>query len=142
MAEVDRILLYKNELEQNIQMPASEWFVDEVEPRNGYLSGKIRRTKVINNSCIFHDGNSRGCRLHRLALEKGFDPHLIKPLVCFLFPLTWDDMDNLYVSEFLEELPCRNCGAPILEAQIDELKCYLGEAFINEVKLMKSRTDR
>lgn len=141
LVEIDRILAFKDELERQTSIPASGWFIDDVEPRDGYLDGLIKRTRVIGGSCVFHDDEARGCRLHRLALEKGFDPHSIKPLVCFLFPVTWDDT-TLYISEFLEELPCRHIGSPILDAQIEELRCYLGDDFVNEVKKLRENTGK
>ena len=136
LQEIDRILVFKDELERQTPLPVSEWFIDDVEPRDGYLSDIIKRTRVVNGSCVFHDNEARGCRLHRLALEKGFDPHTIKPLVCFLFPVTWDNT-TLYISEFLEELPCRHIGTPVLDSQLEELTYYLGEAFIDEVNRLR-----
>ena len=139
VSEMNRILTYRDELEQRTSLPASEWFTTETEPRNGFPSGEIVRTRVIDNRCVFLGKISRGCHLHALALEKGLDPHDIKPLICFLFPLTWDN-SCLYVSEFLNELPCRNTGELILEAQIPELRMYLGDEFVSEIKQLQINT--
>ncbi|MBN2238305.1 MAG: YkgJ family cysteine cluster protein [Dehalococcoidales bacterium] len=135
--EVERILSFKDDIENRINIPATEWFTDETEPRTGFPSGKIMRTRVVNGRCVFLNRVSRGCHLHALALEKGIDPHSIKPLICFLFPFTWED-SCLYVSEFLDELPCHNAGDLILDAQIPELKAYLGDEFVSEVKQLQS----
>jgi Fe-S-cluster containining protein len=134
ITEVERILTYRDELEKRIGIPASDWFMEATESRTEFPSGKIKMTRVHLNSCIFHDNVLRGCHLHRLALEKGIDPHSIKPMVCFLFPLTWDG-SFLYVSEFLDELPCKNTGARIMESQINEIRRYIGDDFIKEIEL-------
>jgi len=137
-AEVERILAYKNELETRLHIPVSDWFLAETEQRPEFPSGKVKRTRINNNQCIFHDNISRGCHLHRFALEKGMDPHLLKPMVCFLFPLTWGG-SYLYVSDFLDELPCKNTGVPIFESQRNELMLYLGDDFIKEMEQPKIR---
>ena len=136
--EVERILAYKNDLENRLHIPASDWFSAEVEQRTEFPSGKVKRTRTNNNHCVFHNNISRGCHLHHFALEKGLDPHVIKPIVCFLFPLTWDD-SYLYVSEFLDELPCKNTGLLILESQRNELMFYLGDDFMQEIEQIKIR---
>lgn len=136
IAEAEKIKLYKDDIEKRTGIPAPEWFSQEAEEAKGFPSEKIVRTRVQNNKCVFHDNISRGCHLHRIALEKGFDPHSIKPMICFLFPLTWEG-SCLYVSEFLDELPCKNTGMTILESQMNEMNLYLGEEFIKEVKSLQ-----
>lgn len=136
--EADRILDYKDALESRTGIPASEWFYDDIEKRPEFPSGKIVKTRVNNNKCIFHDNRSRGCYLHRLALENGLNPHLLKPMICFLFPLTWDG-SHLHVSEFLDELPCKSMGIPIFEAQCNELIIYLGDGFYKEMDTIKKQ---
>ena len=132
ISEAGRILTYREDLEKKINVPAEEWFLEGTESLIGFPSEEIKRTRVINGKCVFHNINSRGCYLHQFALERGIDPHSIKPMICFLFPLTWEG-SCLYVSEFLEELPCKNIGVTILESQIHEMSLYLGEEFIKEV---------
>jgi hypothetical protein len=47
--------------------------------------------------------------------------------------LTWDG-DYLYVSEFLDELPCRHEGLLISDCLREELDYYLGGEFVRELK--------
>lgn len=138
IAEVARILTYKDDLERKLGIPASDWFEHDIERRVEFPSGKIVKTRVIGEKCVFHDNRERGCYLHRLALEKGFDPHLLKPMICFLFPLTWDG-SYLHVSEFLDELPCKGTGTPIFEAQSSELLTYMGNDFYREMEIIKEQ---
>jgi Fe-S-cluster containining protein len=138
IAEAARILSYKDELEQRLGIPSYDWFEHDIEQRTEFPSGIILKTGVKDNKCIFHDNKERGCHLHRLALEKGLDPHLLKPMICFLFPLTWDGT-YLHVSEFLDELPCKGMGIPIFEAQGNELLIYMGDEFYKEMMTLKEQ---
>jgi hypothetical protein len=130
-------MAYKDELERRLGISASKWFTGELEANTDYPSKYVRRTSVFNGNCIFHDWTSRGCLLHRMALEKDIDPHRIKPMVCFFFPLPWDG-DYLHVAEFLDELPCRGQGEPVLDSVINDLKYYLGEETAAEIERLKS----
>lgn len=134
ITEEERILSFREELENRTGIPAREWFTDEIILRPEFPSGRTKKTRVYNNKCVFHNSVSRGCHLHSLALEMGLDPHSIKPMVCFLFPLTWDN-PYLYVSDFLDELPCKNSGVLLLDSLLDEMKYYLGDDFVQEVRL-------
>lgn len=135
--EVERIYRHRVQLEDRLGIPASVWFHDEVVVRPEFPSGRVRNTRVVNGACAFHNNRGRGCHLHGYALEQGIDPHLIKPMVCFLFPLTWDG-DYLYVSEFLDELPCRHGGLLICDSQLEELACYLGGEFVREMEAARN----
>lgn len=130
--EVAAISVYRNEIELRLGIPFSGWFHPEIEEQPAFPSARIQRTRVINGKCVFHDGVVRGCHLHRFAMENGIDPHLIKPMVCFLFPITWDG-SHLHVSEFLDELPCKDKGESIFMLQRNELCLYLGEQFVREI---------
>lgn len=136
--EAARILSYKDDLERILGIPSSGWFEHDIEQRAEFPSGIILKTRVNDNKCVFHDNKERGCHLHRLAIEKGFDPHLLKPMICFLFPLTWDG-SYLHVSDFLDELPCKGTGIPIFEAQGSELLMYMGDEFYREMVTIKEQ---
>jgi Fe-S-cluster containining protein len=128
-AEIDKILLYKRKLELILGIPAEEWFSDKVDYDGDYPSGQCVRTRVYDGKCVFHNRRDRGCTLHQLAIEEGVDQHELKPMVCSLFPVTWNN-GCLFVSEYLEELPCANQGVSVFEAQKDELHFYLCDDFI------------
>ena len=138
LVEVERIMSYKDKLESLTGRDSAQWFVDNAEANADYPSGVIRRTRVYDGNCVFHNRASRGCILHGMALEKGIDPHQIKPMVCFFFPLTWDG-DYLHVAEFLDELYCRQCGVLIIDSLLDEIRYYLGEEVAGEMELDRKR---
>jgi len=131
--ERDRILGYASALEARLTIPASVWFEDEVIEDPDYPSGEAFRTRVYRNKCVFYNHDARGCGLHSFALEEGLDWRVLKPMVCVLFPLSWEE-GQLLVSAFLDELPCRGQGPSVFEAQRDELRLYLGDSFVSELE--------
>jgi len=135
---MERILSYESQLEAKLGIPSSEWFKDEIEIDTNYPSGETIMTRIYNNKCVFYKHSHRGCSLQRLCIEKGMDIHLLKPMVCCLFPITWEK-GRLLVSGFLEELPCRDNGISVFEAQKGELRIYLGDDFVTELERRQYR---
>jgi hypothetical protein len=74
VVEIGRILAYKDELETRLGISGSKWFNGDIEAKADYPSKYVKRTSVFNGNCIFHDWTSRGCLLHRMAIEKGIEP--------------------------------------------------------------------
>lgn len=140
IAEVNRIMACRGALEKRLGLPSSEWFYPEADIRAEFPSGRVLRTRVYDK-CVFYDSRRRGCHLHSLALEMGIDPHLLKPMVCFLFPITWDGT-CLHVAEFLDELPCKDQGQLIFRSQKEELLTYLGPEFVMEIEKQAELTSR
>lgn len=128
-AEMKRILKYASELGPILAIPSSQWFNADVQCDSDFSSGECGRTRVYANKCVFHNNKGRGCAIHLFAIEQGIDWHMLKPMVCSLFPITWEG-ERLFVSYFLDELPCSNQGMRVFEAQKGELKVYLGNDFV------------
>lgn len=106
ISERDKILAYARDLQTMLRVPASRWFEEQIVENPDFPSGQTTRSKVYRQRCVFYDHSLRSCYLHRFAIEKGIDPHLLKPMVCFLFPLTWQN-GCLSISQFLDELPLK-----------------------------------
>ncbi len=134
-AEVARIMTYQKELEILLKIPAALWFRERKRKDTDYPSGEFRRTQTYHDRCVFYTAEPRGCALHCFALKKGLDPHQLKPMVCFLFPITWEQ-GRLFLNSLFEELPCKNQGRVIFEAQKPELRVYFGREFVSELEKM------
>jgi hypothetical protein len=52
---------------------------------------------------LSHDG--RGCAIHRASIEGGWDFHGVKPHVCRLFPLSYDD-EAIVLSDDYPDYSC------------------------------------
>jgi len=134
-AEMYTILAYEKKLEPMVGIPSCRWFNAELERNSDSPSGECTRTKVYANKCVFYNHKSRGCTLHIFAAKEGIDHHLLKPMVCSLFPVSWEN-GRLYVSTYLDELPCVDHGISVFEAQKGELRYYFGDGFVRSLEVL------
>ncbi len=89
------------------------WFGDEVVEDPDYPSGKVVRTEVWNDGCIFLAHDRRGCAIHRASLEQGWDLNGVKPAICRLFPLSYED-DTIVIADEYPEYSCAHVDGPSL----------------------------
>lgn len=137
MGERDKILLFSRELEAELGIPSYQWFEETVTSDPEYPSGEVVRTKVRRNRCVFSSQDHRGCHLTKVSAPGGIGSPRVKPMVCSIFPVTWD-RGRLLISDFLDDLPCKGHGIPIFEAQKEELRIHFGDALITELERMAS----
>ncbi len=84
---------------------AAPWFAPEVEADPDFPSGARTRTTRLGDGCVFLAHDRRGCAIHRAALEGGWDLHGVKPMICRLWPLTWDE-DSLGLADDYVDYTC------------------------------------
>lgn len=146
MAAIDG---YRSELETYLGVPREDWFRDDpadvgIVPEPEYAGGAYTRTGLAelpdgrsphsDVACVFLDPNGRGCRLHRFALERGIDVHDIKPMVCLLFPLSFDQRTLEPAAEFTtDDLVCRGPGANLYQAAREDVRYYFGPELVAEL---------
>jgi Fe-S-cluster containining protein len=93
---------------------AAPWFTEQVEEDPDYPSGRHVRTATFRGGCVFLAHDKRGCAIHRAAFEQGWDFHGVKPNICRLFPLSYDE-DVICISDDYEDYDCADApGAPTL----------------------------
>jgi Fe-S-cluster containining protein len=142
---------YRAELESYLGVPRADWFRDDpsdvgFKPEPEYPGGSYTRTEIVelppgrsphnDMACVFLDPNGRGCRIHRFALERGIDVHDIKPMVCLLFPLSFDQRTLEPASEFDEDNPdlvCQGPGATLYQAARTDVLYYFGQEMVAEL---------
>ena len=90
-----------------------EWFESEVEYDKDYPSGAVVRTQVVDDGCLFLRHDLRGCAIHRASIEKGWDFRGVKPAICRLFPLSYED-DAIVIADEYEEYSCAHVDGPTL----------------------------
>ena len=66
-------------------------------------------------------------------MSYAFDYHAIKPTVCWVFPLTWDEQVLEPAEEALTDLVCLGEGPTLYEMARDELKAAFGEPLVEEL---------
>ncbi len=99
-----------------------------------FPGGGYTRTAVKDGSCVFLDRKGRGCLLHTYAAAHGLDHRQFKPLVCALFPITFEDR-LLHPSEEVKDasLVCVGPGPTLYKAVRDDLAYYFGTDFVVEL---------
>jgi Fe-S-cluster containining protein len=139
--ERERLLAVKNELEAFLGVPSAEWFKPEVFDDPDYPTGKFVRANVKNGACVFLNRGGRGCGIHAFALKTGRDYHALKPMVCWLFPVTWDKGVMRPNSDVKDDLACANTGPTLYEGARDEIRVHFGEALVAELDGLAKQVD-
>jgi Fe-S-cluster containining protein len=108
----------------------TRWFDPEEEIDSDYPSGRVVRTEVFGGGCIFLAHDRRGCAIHRASIEQGWDMRGVKPAICRLFPLSYED-DAIVIADEYPEYSCAHVEGPslyrITRATLAEL---FGEALV------------
>jgi Fe-S-cluster containining protein len=106
------------------------WFDPVEEVDADYPSGKVVRTEVYRDGCIFLAHDRRGCAIHRAALEHGWDFRGVKPAICRLFPLSYEE-DAIVIADEYPEYSCAHTAGPTLyRITRDALADIFGEALV------------
>jgi Fe-S-cluster containining protein len=115
LAERTAILGHAAEIRALLRRPLAEarWFDPEEEVDPDYPSGRVVRTEVVDGGCIFLAHDRRGCAIHRASLENGWDFRGVKPAICRLFPLSYEQ-DTIVIADEYPEYSCAHVEGPTL----------------------------
>jgi len=113
--ERDALLARADEIRPLLHAGAQNepWFDEDVEEDEDYPSGEVVRSAVWNDRCIFRAHDGRGCVIHRAALERGWALRDIKPAICRLFPLSYEE-DTICLADEYAEYSCAHVDGPTL----------------------------
>ncbi len=142
LAERDRILAVKDELQPFVAAPPEAWFTTDEQMDPEYESGRFVRTRRAKGGCVFLSPKGRGCAIHAYALSKGQDYHRIKPMVCWLFPITWDQGVLRPSSDMKDDLMCKGNGPVLYDMVRDELVHAFGQALVVELDAVRAGLSR
>jgi Fe-S-cluster containining protein len=95
------------------EVQRAEWFDNEVEEDPDYPSGKVVRTSLHEDRCLFLAHDQRGCAIHRASIERGWDFRGVKPAICRLFPLSYEE-DTILIADEYPEYSCAHVEGPTL----------------------------
>ncbi len=128
-----RILAHADGLSAWIALPPERWFGEERDDLE-YPTGRVLRTTVVDGACVFLRRDGRGCQLHRFALERGLDYHLLKPMISAIFPATFYEA-TLGVAAEVDDgsLVCLDRGDTVYRSVRSELTYYFGAALVEEL---------
>ncbi len=77
--------------------------------------------------------------IHSFCLKNGMDYHDLKPMICCLFPLTFDE-GLLSPSPEVDDqtLICLGAGSSLYQGIREELEYYFGQEFIGELDTIEA----
>lgn len=133
LTERDAIFAHAEQLRSLLTPGARDapWFTTEVQEDPDYPSGRHVRTATYEGGCVFLSHDRRGCAIHRAALEGGWDFHQVKPHICRLFPLSYED-DAFVLSDDFVDYDCADRpGAPsVYRVARDTIAAVFGPALV------------
>ena len=131
----ERIFAMASELEQYTRTHREEWFDASETCEDDEAPGQLwLRTAVKNGGCVFLNPTGRGCMLHSFSLDRNMDYHDLKPLVCAIFPLTFEEGLLIHADEVEDrELVCVGEGPSLYQGVRAELLYYFGSEMIDEL---------
>ena len=123
----------------------ARWFdTSDPEEDPDFPAEVVIRTAVQgiaeDSGCVFLACAARGCALHHAAIAGGFDPAEIKPAVCRLYPLTFDE-GTLRCSEDFVLYSCADAptGPPIYRLLRSTIGDVFGTALIDQLDDAETR---
>lgn len=137
---VEKIEQQKKEILPFVRPPEGDWFEPKYTYYEEYAGNQYTRINPQGPRCAFISRDQRGCGLHRYALSKGMDYHEIKPLVCILFPLNFEE-GILSIAPELDDnsLVCAGAGASAYQSIRNELNYYFGQGFLEELDALEKQ---
>ncbi len=135
--DVKNILKNEYYIKEKIQIDAKSFF-KEVFKDDDFPSGKATYIPKRGNACIFINKKGRGCLLHSILLSKHIDYHLLKPILCCLFPVSFDKGLLCPAPEFnKKEFACLKGDKSLYDGSRDEVKYYFGEGLVRELDKLR-----
>ena len=129
------------ELEAFSGVPREQWFQDQVFADGDFAGGRYRPTQVAHGNCILHDRRGRGCHIHALCLQQDRDYHEIKPIICWLFPLTVEATVLCPQNSVIDKsLVCGPDGVTLYRSQRGELRWLFGPELVAELDTLEQET--
>lgn len=137
---VEKIQQQNDEILPFVRLPEGEWFEEEYTYYEEYVGNEYTRIKTQGTRCAFISKDQRGCGLHRYAISKQMDYHEIKPLVCILFPLSFEEGILLIAPELDDDsLVCAGAGTSVYRSIRSELEYYFGLEFVQELDKIEQK---
>jgi Fe-S-cluster containining protein len=131
---VARLDAASDELERYTGVARERRFTGECNEDVEFPGGRQTRTRVEDGACVFRSRTARGCSIHSFALSLAIDFHELKPMVCVLFPVTFD-YGLLHCSNEIEDrsLQCYGEGPTIYDGVRSEIEWYFGAELVAEL---------
>lgn len=135
---VERLGAVAGELQQFTGVSLERAFTGEWNDDKEFPGARQTRTRVEDGACVFRGRGTRGCQIHSFAVSRGTDYHELKPMVCILFPVTFDYGLLHPSNEILDRtLQCIDDGPTLYQGVRDEIAWYFGAELVAELDAME-----
>jgi hypothetical protein len=134
IAERDAILERGSEIVALLRkdVAGKRWFGEDETRDDDFPSGRYVRTTTHDGGCIFLAHDRRGCAIHRASVEGAWDYHGVKPHVCRLFPLSYDERAILLSDDYPDYSCSRDRSAPtVYRVGRDAVGAIFGTALVD-----------
>lgn len=112
------------------EVAGQPWFTTDEVVDADYPSGRVVRTTVWNDGCLFLAHDRRGCAIHRASIDNQWDLHGVKPNICRLFPLTYFG-DTIAIADEYPEYSCAHGGGvSVYRFARNDLAAIFGDALV------------
>jgi Fe-S-cluster containining protein len=142
VGERDQILHHAAQIRTILRPEARNmpWFTGDVEVDADFPSGSHVRTRTFRGGCVFLAHDQRGCAIHRASIEAGWDFHGVKPHVCRLFPLSYEE-ESIVISDDYADYSCAYLpDAPTLYRNgRDTLRAIFGDDLVRAMDAAEAR---
>ena len=139
-ANVKRLAAHAEALEAYVDVPGKQWFKAVYSEDAEFPGSRYTRTRVKDGACVFLNRTGRGCLIHRYCMDQGIDFHELKPLVCSLFPVSFNDGLLFPSAEILDNsLQCLGNGPTLYRGAREDVRHYFGAELVAELDTLEAR---
>jgi Fe-S-cluster containining protein len=139
LPNVERVRTVTDALSVEVRYPRTAWFKETATEDREYPGGAYTRTRSVEGACVFLNRSGRGCLIHKYCLEKGLDYHQLKPLVCILFPISFNEGLFFPAEEITDgSLVCLGPGPTLYRSSRDEIRYYFGDEMVAELDAIEA----
>jgi len=141
VGERDGILAHADQIKEILDPEVRDlpWFHDEETVDVDFPSGRFVRTRTHSDGCIFLRHDKRGCAVHRASIEANWDFNGIKPNICRLFPMSYDD-ESIVMSDDYADYSCAfEPGTPtVYQVGRPDLLAIFGEPLVRQLDAVEA----
>ncbi len=142
VGERDQILAHAGDVRAVLDAEVADqpWFETEEKVDADFPSGRYVRTRTHGGGCLFLSHDGRGCAIHRASIERGWDFHGVKPHVCRLFPLSYDERSIVLSDDYRDYSCSLDPAAPsVYRVGRPTLAAIFGDALVAALDAAEAR---
>ena len=137
--EARRMEEHGDALARYTQVARERWFDGSFEADADFPGQGYTATGIGPRGCIFLNPMGRSCMVHAFCAQNEMDYHDLKPMVCCLFPVTFNEgllSPSIDVDD--QSLICLDQGVSLYTGAREELRYYFGDELVAELDALQT----